>query len=133
MRIRLSFLLLALVLTGCGAAASGSGGGNPDRIGTDLLREADPEGLSAYQMIQRHRPQWLRASRGGASFGGAAGGVQGAALPRVVLNGVLYGEVDSLRGIEATSLDVMEYVSASDATTRFGTGYPAGAILLRTR
>ena len=133
MRFKTASLLLVLVLAGCSAAATGSGGGNFNQIGSALLREADPDSLSAFQIIQRLRPQWLRTERAASSFGGAAGGAQGASFPRVVLNGVPYGEIDDLRRILVTSVDYMEYVTAADATTRFGTGYAAGAILVNTR
>ena len=36
------------------AAATGSGGGNRNQITSELLREADPEGLSVYQIIERN-------------------------------------------------------------------------------
>ena len=133
MRFGLSSLMLVLLLAGCGAAASGSGGGSPSRISSDLLREADPEGLSVLQIIQRHRPQWLRESRGAPSFGNAAGGVQGSSPPRVVLDGVPWGEVGDLRSLPSSDVRLLEFLDASDATTRFGTGYAGGAILVSTR
>ena len=133
MRFQLWSLLLVLVLAGCAAAATASGGGNSNLITSALLREADPEGLSVYQIIQRDRPHWLRAGRGAPSFGNAAGGAVSSAFARVVLDGVPYGEIDELRRLDTNEVDSIEYMSASDATTRFGTGYVSGAILVRTR
>ncbi len=135
MRFQLWSLLLVLVLAGCGGAATASGGGNSNLITSELLREADPEGLSVYQIIQRNRPGWLRAGRGETSFGNAAGAAGGATsdFARVVLNGVPYGDIDELRSLEADQVESIEYMSASDATMRFGTGYSRGAILVRMR
>jgi len=133
MRFQLWSLLLVLVLAGCGAAATASGGGNSNLITSEQLREADPDGLSVYQIIERDRPRWLRAGRGASTFGNAAGGEVSSPFARVVLDGVSYGGIDDLRSLDTDEVDSIEYMSASDATTRFGTGYVSGAILVRTR
>ena len=133
MRFQLWSLLLVLVLAGCGAAATGSGGGNRNLITSELLRETDPEGLSVYQIIERIRPRWLRPGRGDTSFGNAAGGSEGADFARVVLDGIPYGDLNALRSLEIISVETIEFMRASDATTRFGTGYAGGAIIVRTR
>ena len=130
MRFQLWSLLLVLVLAGCGAAATASGGGNPDRITSELLREADPEGLNVYEIIQRHRSRWLRAGRSGPSFGNVAAGSN---IARVVLDGVPYGDISNLRSLDTDAVESIEYLSGPDATTRFGTGYVGGAIVVRTR
>ena len=132
MRIVLSsMLLLTLVLSGCASAAgSGRGGGNFNLITSELLREADAEGLHVYQIIERNRPPWLRAGRAAPTFGFAAGG---AAFARVVLDGIPSGEINDLRRLNTVEVESIEYMSASDATTRFGTGYSGGAILVRMR
>ena len=44
-----------------------------------------------------------------------------------------FGALDSLHQIGAETIDVIRFHSASDATTRFGTGYPAGIIEVITR
>jgi hypothetical protein len=133
MRFQLWSLILVLVLAGCGAAASASGGGNSNLITNELLREAEAEGLSVYQIIQRNRPRWLRAGRGDTSFGNVAGGASASDFARVVLDGAPYGDLNALRGLNTVSVESIEYMSASDATTRFGTGYSGGAIIVRTR
>jgi hypothetical protein len=133
MRFQLWSLLFVLVLAGCGAAATASRGGNSNLIASELLREAETEGLSVYQIIQRNRPRWLRAGRGDTSFGNAEGGASGSDFARVVLDGAPYGDLSALRSLNTVSVESIEYMSASDATTRFGTGYVGGAILVRTR
>ena len=127
MRIALSAILLTLALSSC--ASSGGPGGqrrNPNVMTTEELRQTDAEGLSAFQVIQRMRPQWLR-SRGVGSFGG------GSSLPKVLVEEAPFGEVDDLRRMDASEIDELRFLSAADATTRFGTGYPAGAILVSLR
>ena len=133
MRFVLVSLLIVVVLSGCGRAATTAGGGSSDQITSELLRAAEPEGLSVFQLIQRHQPRWLRASRGSTTFGNAAGGVAGSVFARVVLDGVPYGELNDLRRLNVTEVEHIEYMGGSDATTRFGTGYAGGAILVRTR
>lgn len=128
MRRTMTFLLVAFALGGCASTASAGGGGDPSRISTEDLRTLDPEGLTAMQVVQRFRPQWLR-TRGTATFGG---GTQ-SGEPRIVMDGVPLGEMGELRSLDASDVEEMTYLSASDATTRFGTGYPGGAILVRTR
>ena len=128
MRITLSALLLTLTLAGCASGASSSGGGDPSRISAEQLRELDSEGLNALQVVQRLKPQWLR-TRGTATFGGGGAEV----FARLVVDGVPFGESGDLRSLDATDIEDIAYLSAGDATTRFGTGYVGGAILVRTR
>ena len=113
MRFLLGTLFIAVVLSDCGGMATTAGGGNSDQITSELLRAADSEGLTVYQLVERHRPRWLRASRGFPSLGGAAGGNTLAAPVRVVLDGVPYGEIDDLRRLNVTEVEDLEYMSAS--------------------
>jgi hypothetical protein len=131
MRVAVASLVLVLVLAGCAGGASGTaaGGGNPNAIGDAQLRELDPEGLTVLQLIERLRPNWLRP-RGTTGFGG---GGASASIPRAVVDGVPLGDYSDLARISAREVRGIEFFSAGDATTRFGTGYPGGAILVRTR
>ena len=128
MRRAHSTLLLVLVFAGCGGAGGRTGGGGPNLINNEELRSVDSEGLSLYQAIQRFRPQWL-SSRGTSSFGAGAQET----VPRVIVDNVPFGEIDELRRIDASDVMEASYLGGSDATTRFGTGYPGGAIVVRTR
>ena len=130
MRATLSSLLLLLVVSACASGGTGGSatGGNPTQITTEQLRELDPEGLSAHQVVERLRPNWLR-TRASATFGGGST----APLPRVVMDGAPMGDITDLERIRATEVAGMSFLNSSDATTRFGTNYPAGAILVRTR
>jgi len=111
---------LALGLAGC---ASGGGGARPAGARSDRIVQAEltPLGqLDALQVVQRLRPNWLR-QRGGVSE------------PLVLyVDGTRRGGADDLRFIRADEVEQMDYMSPSDATTRFGTGHTGGAILVQT-
>ena len=128
MRIVLSsILLLTLVLTGC--ASGGSPGGqrrNPDVLTNEDLRQTDLQSSTAFQAIQRMRPQWLRA-RGVRSLSG------GSIFPKVLVDETQYREIDDLRRMSVAAIAEIRFIGPADATTRFGTGYTAGVILVSLR
>jgi hypothetical protein len=82
-------------------------------------------------VVQRLRPQFLRP-RGAASFGNNRSG-NTIPVAQVVVDGVHRGDVQMLRQLSTQSVKEIRYMSAADATTRFGTGFDAGAILVITR
>ena len=72
-------------------------------------------------MIRRLRPRWLQP-RGG-------GGRQ----PQAILDGARIGGPNDLNRVDVADIVEMRFLSASDATTRYGTGFDAGAIEVSTR
>ena len=126
-----------------GACASGGSSSAPAagaatstavrRGGANMITESEIAALTGvetvYDVIQRLRPNMLRTrgSAGEASAGAAASTI------KVYLNGTPYGDVAMLRSIQASSIKQVEYLSAADATTRFGTGLDAGAILVTSK
>ena len=46
------------------------------------------------------------------------------------MDDVSYGPVESLANLNAIAVREIRYLSAADATTRWGTGYPGGVILV---
>ena len=121
-------LTMALDLAACaGGGAAGAAGTtrrNPNQITTEELEEPSVVSLTVYDAIQRLRPNWLRA-RGASSV--AFGGDQ---LPRVMVNDSPQ-TIDALRGMRATDVTGLEYLSGADATTLYGTGYVNGLIKVR--
>jgi len=118
------FVVTFALIIGLAGCASGGGGGDGAPRGSSTRIIAEELGpvmqLDVFDAIQRLRPNWLR-SRGGAS-------------PAVLLDGTRQGGgVDALRSFRASDMQQMDYMSASDATNRYGTGYGGGAILLTTR
>lgn len=124
-RILMTALLVALSTTGCASTGSSSGSSrNPDVITSEELRGTQIQSENAYNAVQRLRPSWLRAR--GSSFTG------GRPLPVVFVDGTRFGELDSLRSLNVSDIVQIEFLDSRDATTRFGTGYPAGAIMVTT-
>ena len=83
--------------------------------------------VSAYDAVVRLRPSWLRR-RGPVSVTQPDAG-------QVVayVDGMNVGGVDALARVPVSAVIEMQYLSGSDATTRFGVGHGGGAILVRTR
>jgi len=118
--------LLALALCGC---ATGTGGGN-SRGDRNLITEEELDQiqeLSAFEALWHLRPGWMIA-RGAVSFQGAVGG-----HPSVSLDGIPRGEIDALHEVVVHDIREMRLLSAADAATRYGTGYPAGVIEIWTK
>lgn len=133
---RVMLVLSVVSLSGCASARTGSNtaapSGGPDLITQAELRAA-PSG-TAYTMVQSLRPQWLR-SRGMAITAGQLNDevVGGRILPVVYLDGTQWGDIRALDAIDSDSLEQIEFMSALDATTRYGTGHAGGVIHVRTQ
>jgi hypothetical protein len=54
-------------------------------------------------------------------------------MPVLYVDGGRRGGVTDLRSLRPAEIAQMDYMSASDATTRFGTGHSGGAVLVTTR
>ena len=117
--------LFALVIAACSSTGASSGGGNPDLITREQV-EMLPDG-TAFTVIQRFRSGWLRARTQG-TFGNAS-----PAYAEVFVDEMRYGDINSLNRISSTSIESIQYISATDATTRYGTGYMGGIIRINTR
>jgi hypothetical protein len=86
-----------------------------------------------YEVVRKLRPAML-ASRGTlagpqsrSQLWEASSGI------KVYLDGFRYGGVESLATISASSVVEVRWLSAMEATTRFGTGNTAGAIVVTSR
>lgn len=124
MRVRILLVLLAaLVVAGC--ATGGSASRDRDLITSAELRDAEVSSQSMYQAIQRLRPVWLRPR--GSNLAGEL------FLPMVFVSGARYGDLQSLRNLRASDVRRARFMNSGDATTRYGTGYPGGIILVTMR
>lgn len=83
--------------------------------------------VTAYDAVQRLRPRWLSTAR--------VVGVTGDAhqTPKVIVDGMPQGDINALYQYLAQDLLELRFLSAADATTRYGVGYPVGAIIVQTR
>lgn len=131
-------LTAVMLLVGC---SSGSGttaqsaGGNPVRRGGQNLITADEIATSgagletAFDIVQRLRPSMVRSRASTFSTDNQAG-----QIPVVVYaDEVKLGTVDNLRSIPAAQVREIRYLSATDATQRWGTGHSSGAIHVLTK
>ena len=126
-------LMSSLLLAACATAGSTAQPAtrNPDVITAEEI-EANPN-TNAYELIQRLRPRYLRTR--GAVHGAPSNGVNNLEAVDVVvyLNDTRVGTSEQLRQISTTDIREIHYYSASDATTKWGTGNVAGAIQVVTR
>jgi len=127
---RTPLLLLSLLLGGC---ASGGGGAAGTSATASMTAAAGPRG-SANVIVAAEipgsgaqRPSMLRTRNG--STGEGANGTNIV----IYVDGVRAGERQTLTAVPAANIREIRYLNASDATTRFGTGHPVGAILVATK
>ena len=129
MTSRFAFAAIFLAL-GCGSAPMPVVTGAPGH--RDMLFEAEIQsnrvpGMSVYDLLSHLRPEYLH-SRGSNSLRNLA-----PPTAIVYLDGVKFGSIESLRSMSGESVAQIQYLSASDATTRYGTDHTGGAILITTR
>lgn len=122
-------LLSALVLTtGCAVTSASPGtqsGTDRDRITREQLEAIPP--TTVFEAVKRYHQEWLRGRSA------TVRSTTGRTYPQVFVDGRPYGPLDSLHGFVTESVESIRFISATDATTRYGTGYPAGIIEIITR
>jgi hypothetical protein len=132
----MSRLVLRCVVA-CIAVVTACAGGPPSTVGerrssnvitaTDIASTQASQASTAYDLIAALRPDFLR-SRGSMSPTNP--------IPpkaEVYVDGVHFGDIESLKTLTVIVLKRIEYLNALDATTRFGTNNAGGAILITTR
>lgn len=119
-------LVLASILAVACSTTTRSTGAVPSRATLLADEIGTTAASSAYEVVSRLRPEWLRR-RGQISMRDPSAGEV-----VVYLDGVRYGGARSLEGIRAEIVEQMEFLDSSEATMRFGTGHAGGAILVRT-
>jgi hypothetical protein len=83
---------------------------------------------NALEAIQRLQPRMLAKQRGPSSIT-----FENQTQIAVYLDGTRFGGIETLSLIEATPILEIRFLSASEATFRFGTGNSGGAIVITTR
>jgi len=112
-----------------------------DLITHDEIQERAPDARTAYDVIKKLRPHFLRErSTGQVSGPMPSEGTFSNKSPaerqpvQVYVNGAKSITTTAvLRELNADAILDIAYLNASDATTRFGTGYNNGAIMVRTK
>lgn len=129
------YLLAVAALVSCA-----TGGNYPEHRDTPISRasfltdveiaNANANLNSAYDAIARLRPAWL-AARGVTSFGGGGGGTEFAV---VYVDGQRYGDLSSLRNIQAFQVGSMQYYDVTQAGATFGIrGGSSGVIEIKLK
>ena len=127
-------LVLAPVVSACASSSDAPLSEDAERAtratggNSTLIVRAQLEALtdrSAWDAVETLNRRWISASRG-RSFAGPA-------YARVAVDGIVRGELDLLRRLSTIYIETMRYLSAADATTKYGTGFPGGVIEVDTR
>lgn len=117
----LPVLFAASLLIGC-ASGSAAPRSSPNVLTGDQLRETNA--VNVYDALRQLRPQWLRA-RASASLVSPS-----AETPIVYLHGIHHGPISTLLDMNIDRVRRVEFIDGRDATTRFGTGYGGGVIMV---
>lgn len=130
------------LLVACAGGACSATRGNPadrgDRAGsrpprrdrdvllrTELTENQQAE-MTVYEAVRLYRPHMLRSS--------LPTTLRGTQVELAVyLDETRYGNIAVLQRFRMVSVDRVEYLSGSEATTRFGTNHGAGVIIIRLR
>ncbi len=117
---------VALLAVGCASSAESAGASRSrNLITSDELMEVPHS--TVFEAVRALRPRWLQA-RSGASLRSPQ-----PQTARVYIDGQLRGELGEMWNLLPTEVSEIRYMSAADATTRFGTNHIGGAIVITTR
>ena len=117
-----SRLLITFAIAACASSGVGDGESGPRREANLITTEELTQVLdrSIYEAIQILRPQWLRRT-----------GFRND-LPSAVTDNQLF-ELTFLETMPSEMAESLRFITPTDATFRWGTGYPSGAIEVSTR
>jgi hypothetical protein len=121
---RFSLAIVLAAATACASSGTSRPGGprHSAYVITDEEISAAQGVVTVYDAIQRLRPQWLTNSR--------ARNVGSNDQLIVYLDTNRYGTIESLRQMPIGGVTDIKYLSAAEATNRFGTGHAGGAIVI---
>lgn len=100
----------------------------------EIVRDAT-DFQTAYDIVLRLRPHFLhgRGSGPGKTWERSRqnSGNQGGSVVKVIIEGGRRGDVSLLNEVDARTVMEISYLQGSEATTRYGTGYEAGVIIVQ--
>lgn len=126
----IAFAALLAVAAACGTRQVSSDPyprTNRSVLTLEEIQAAKGIGWTAHDLVAQLRPEYLR-SRGTSSLRDLR-----PPTATVYLDGVRYGNVETLRTMSGDQIESIQYINAADATTRFGTDHVGGALLIKTR
>jgi hypothetical protein len=118
--------LVAIVAAGCVSSQAGGVVSTREILTAEEISRTTA--LTAYDAIQIRRPAFLA----GAQRRALRDADQPDARPVVYVNGVFYGEVESLRDIPVREIKEIRFLEANDATRVLGSVYVGGVIMVIT-
>lgn len=127
--MRRAFLVaLGLAAVGCGGGGSGTAAqpateARTSRGSANLITEAEISASSyqnALEVVQNLRPAMMRPRPGGGPV-------------MLYLDDVKMMDLNGLSTVPSGRIREIRYISAQDATTRWGTGHASGVILVTTK
>lgn len=128
-RTRVALLVAAFCVA---SVACTSPGARKANIATRNLITADDitrvGAATALEAIQRLQPNMLQKKRGPSSIN-----FEDQAQIMVYVDGSRLGGIETLTLIQAAAIVEIRFLSASEATIRYGTGNAGGAIVITTR
>lgn len=125
LRFRSTALLLFAILTAVGCVGTNGSFGFPTRptMGPITRAEMEASGVSdPYEAVRLLRPSWLRLRVRTGTHGSRDG------LPTLYSHNLRFGSVYGLRDFRMEGIKEIRYISAVDATTRWGIGHTGGVI-----
>jgi hypothetical protein len=112
-------------LAACGGKSAHTPTQNRNLITADEIARSNAS--TAYEAVERLRPAFLR-TRGPQSLQNSE-----PPTPNVYVDGMKYGTLASLAQLPALGIISIQYLSALDASQRFGIGNEGGAIVVTTK
>jgi hypothetical protein len=125
MSARFFYAIAAAAVLGC--ASAGTSGAPPNRSLITDEEIAAAHVTSAYDAVERLRPLWLR------SHGETSIVRQGTEYANVYVDGQRYGDLSSLRGLQAMHVLEMRYYNGPEGATKFGLQNSGGVIEVKLK
>ena len=131
---RCASVVLALVVSACASSQDTPFGGEfatsaaASQGNSRLIVRAQLErlaGQSAWRAVETLNPRWLRSRSVSVNYGPS--------YARVVVDGTVRRVLTDLYRMSTNNIETMRYLSATDATTKYGTGYAGGVIEVTMR
>ncbi len=117
--VRLMLVVVIFAALGCAAGTQGGSRSTSSRNVISAEQLANSLDRDVYDVIRRLRPAWLRP--------------RGNLVALAFVDNTRLGDLEQLRSIAVEIVQEVRYYSATDATTRFGTGYPGGVVQVITK
>ena len=130
---RTTLILSLAIAAACGTTASNGTSAAPARDHNVIPFEDMQQATGVnnlYEVVQRLRPEWLKARGGYANQANRGQVIEPATV--VYVDGQRSGELDMLKSMPVRGLAGLRFYSASEAQVKFGTGNMAPVIQVIT-